>query len=809
MSDLSAVIRLRPARVALLVRPSDIASIRRFMRICACMWGGVYNPIIPVFRVGPKEWRRTPWERARGLDVAKGYVEFFEPDAFVEAEHGLLEEAGLGALRARHAFRERVLPLDRLIHKDEHRNQGDLFFGLNIFDALKTIYESEQRFQLREQHSAYLVRPERGSGLSEAMFGVYPDEKSIGYIKRGYEDVYRPEVLKPSPETWRKIYSESATTPLSTTRYRIDERRSWNDDLIIYVFDPARPTDLIDLWNMRIESQPVLPVPINWLSDLAAEVASFLLAEHRPVQGNAFGVMHHGTVEFARSIDSVGIEKLTALLRPHFATGDPKSKGPGPLVVKPWRNDVWNRLWDESYRHRHKRIDLTVAERRVTIKVDQGQRALAHFEALVPDFAARFGGHDLRWVNSVQVSSFGAEDFATVFPFNTFDRSWPRLGFGGDPVVIGAEGWSFGQKYMGLTQAIELQTQHDAVVGSLKSFGIDAKLSEPGYIAKQILEHLRGLWGVHLLADAETLDLLNTMAGGIRRRTSEDSESEEIFGRRSKPVRKWEELVERRRRLNRMPDVSLDHFTERNILRLGTETSCPHCKAANWHSLTEADYELRCERCLKVYSFPQASARNRNWAYRVIGPFSVPDYAKGSYGALLALHAIKSMLSHTAPMTYSPALTMDFDGGQVEADYVAWVARESLGGGSSRQPTLVIGEAKSFGKGDLIRPKDIAKLKRLAEKLPGAVIAISVLRADFTEAEKTTLRSLVKWGRRLDEKGHHRNPVLLLTTTEMIGHHVTLQGTWEEIVCARPDGCCCYGNLRHGTTRPATATSMV
>ena len=49
MTDLSAVVRLRPARIALLVRPNDTRSVRRFMRISACMWGGIYNPIIPVF----------------------------------------------------------------------------------------------------------------------------------------------------------------------------------------------------------------------------------------------------------------------------------------------------------------------------------------------------------------------------------------------------------------------------------------------------------------------------------------------------------------------------------------------------------------------------------------------------------------------------------------------------------------------------------------------------------------------------------------------------------------------------------------
>ena len=89
----------------------------------------------------------------------------------------------------------------------------------------------------------------------------------------------------------------------------------------------------------------------------------------------------------------------------------------------------------------------------------------------------------------------------------------------------------------------------------------------------------------------------------------------------------------------------MEDFTSRNIIRLGTETACPHCLAKNWHSLTAVDYELGCDRCLKRYPFPQADIRthNRNWVYRVVGPFSVPDFARGAYGTLLALNALRHL----------------------------------------------------------------------------------------------------------------------------------------------------------------------
>lgn len=122
MTDLTANIRLRPTRIGFLVRPTDMTSIRKIMRVCTCLWGGLYNPIIPVFRTPPKEWRQEKFERVKGLDVAKGYIRFFEPDVFVEAENGLLEEAGLGALREKYILEKQVVSFDDFLKPRDHRD---------------------------------------------------------------------------------------------------------------------------------------------------------------------------------------------------------------------------------------------------------------------------------------------------------------------------------------------------------------------------------------------------------------------------------------------------------------------------------------------------------------------------------------------------------------------------------------------------------------------------------------------------------------------------------------------------------------
>ena len=160
MSDLYANVRLRPARIALLVRPTDLASVRKFMRCCTALWGGIYNPIIPVFRTPPSEWRPEHPERVKGYAIARGYIEFFEPDAYVEAEEGLTEEIGLRDLRGQHTIHRRVIPLGQFLRKQDHRDWSEPSMGLEITEVLRYIYETEQRFQLRDRRPAYLVRRE-------------------------------------------------------------------------------------------------------------------------------------------------------------------------------------------------------------------------------------------------------------------------------------------------------------------------------------------------------------------------------------------------------------------------------------------------------------------------------------------------------------------------------------------------------------------------------------------------------------------------------------------------------------------------
>jgi hypothetical protein len=219
-------------------------------------------------------------------------------------------------------------------------------------------------------------------------------------------------------------------------------------------------------------------------------------------------------------------------------------------------------------------------------------------------------------------------------------------------------------------------------------------------------------------------------------------------------LKTWTDLISTRQAKQSLPRTALEDFTKRNIIRLGIETDCPHCRATNWNTLTETDYRITCERCLKLYDFPQAKLKqfSGNFTYRVIGPFSMPDYGRGAYSALLTLRVLDRFHSSSDVMTFSTAMNLAVGTLKCEVDLIAWRGEDRLGE-RQRPPTLIIGETKSLGKGQLIKQKDLTKLKAIASRLPDAVVVLSVLRDHFTSEEKKLLTKFVNWGRRVNVHG--------------------------------------------------------
>jgi hypothetical protein len=379
-------------------------------------------------------------------------------------------------------------------------------------------------------------------------------------------------------------------------------------------------------------------------------------------------------------------------------------------------------------------------------------------------------------VNIIKFANyFGNSSFSLTFPPNVKGEEFPKLDFVGVSLAT-REGIVLFRQYKSRSARLRLLSQQNAVIDWLKSRGIEAKPSSSGRNAEQVLRSVGGAGGASLLADEGTIRLLDKMAKTIQRepdgataqypdRTASIAEWKEVLGRRSKAV---------------FSRAELSDFTKGNVMRVGLSLSCPNCAKENWYSLSDVDYEVMCERCLNEFSFPQTDLKYNegDWRYRVLGPFSVPDYADGAYATVLTLRLFNNMLAGgDTPTTFATGLDVAHGGAKFEIDFAGWYS-EGRKFWIDPSPVVVFGEAKSFGS-NIFKERDVQRLKSMAEAIPGSCVVFSAMKRQLSDSEKRRIRRFAEWGRVPQKNGEPRAMVIVLTGTELFADH-RLKQTWKE-----------------------------
>ena len=130
-------------------------------------------------------------------------------------------------------------------------------------------------------------------------------------------------------------------------------------------------------------------------------------------------------------------------------------------------------------------------------------------------------------------------------------------------------------------------------------------------------------------------------------------------------------------------------------------------------------------------------------------------------------------------LTYATGLNFGLENKKpFEVDFTLWYQRDDLFD-HDEEPVLVFGKAKSFAV-DSFKAKDIARMRRLAEKFPGGFLVFAMLKDALTDREKAEIAPLALWGWELLDDGRPRAPAIVLTGTELFseGH---VKQTWEAL----------------------------
>jgi hypothetical protein len=492
--------------------------------------------------------------------------------------------------------------------------------------------------------------------------------------------------------------------------------------------------------------------------------------------GNPNGVMLRAKVMFSRSIPENEIE---ALYKKYLFVDQPDAN-----VLQNWYPAIWRR--SPSGHVQSSRPTLEAAAKTFDVPLTDGNLNV-RFDSIHPEFADEYGGKN-RWANIMRLSGWGINhQIATALPTEYRDPKFSPFRVGGDIFLATTEGLVQFPKYRDMPHYWELRDGMSAVRDWLNTFKIEVKLSDAGRATQQIIQTLGGFGGVRNIAHADIVKLLNEIA---RKPTTKSMQHQEFVSKINVILKGdiWRQDAAK-------------SLVEKNAVELGLELRCSKCSSWSWYSLNQLDYKVNCSLCLREFGFPIIEPSNKNnsrWAYRLIGPFALPDYASGGYAASLAIRFFAGVLGghDSSDVTWSSGQELTFpDGKKIESDFILWYQRKALFG--NNHPTdVVFGEAKSFGrsdskppsygrkklkKEDVFREEDVTRMKILAEAFPGAVLVFATMKeaGDMSKDELARIRKLAEWGREyVKESRRSRAPGILLTGTELFAGY-SLSTTWK------------------------------
>jgi hypothetical protein len=772
MPNLSATLRLRPVRMGFLVDPTDLASLRQVMELCTCLWGGIYNPIIPVCSAVPDIWKFIPALAPSAVQLAGGYINFFEPDVYVQAVPEIPPELNLSDGEIDFGS-PRLLQLSSLTEEDP--DTRDSLVGLSMLGVYQSLFDREYRFVPRHPANVAVLKgasPE-SQAFTECTLGAFPAAGRFALLANAYKDAFQPEEMESNATSWLKIFEHRYRFPLSFTRHSIDRAPGGHGfgEPILFVLDPSSGHDLLDFWNLRLFHQYVLPINVHWFEELSAFMRDFIARNHRPMPRNPHGVMLHTTVEFGRSI---GEPRAKELVHKHL-----QGLAVGSWAFKLWYDHIWGKYRDADQIARPRRSQFTAKSTDLSLQVsEEARERTVSFDTISPDFAPTYGHGALGWVNVLRFNHlrYSAEPFPQL-PCD-FDLAAARRLRIGSAVIPSREGLVLPQQFKGHREYIKVLTGREVMIDWLKQHGVDAHISSSGRVTEQVIASLGGVSQVKVIADAQTLQLLDKMAKSVRE--YQDGTVEE-YADRTASVQEWTGLIARRSQDIWSRHFTLEKFIDAGVLKLGLSIPCTHCTFDNWFSIAELDEVLNCERCRKPYAFPQGSLNyvHSPWRFRVVGPFAVPNYADGAYATALTLRVFADTLATgDVSLTYAPGLNFLVSGRKpFEVDFSCWFSR--AGWREEQEVLAIFGEAKSFGEKSF-DSKDILRMRQVAELFPGSFLAFTTLKDTLHDDERRLIAELAQWGRDSLQSGEPRAPVIVLTGAELFcPWH--LNHTWKEL----------------------------
>ena len=716
MQSISLNIQCRPIRFGFLIRPGHSEDLTEAVEANTILWGGIYNPVIPYYKKITSIWKDKYSKDLTAKDIVKGYIANFQPDYIVKTFDENLPE---------NIFpKDRVLAIKDVVSVTVKR-QSPIIYGLDIMDVYD--YAWRKVFRFVQKHSPKACLPTvTGSSklLGCCLWGTFPEK--LSHYGRDFCHIFNAKL-----QNYKKIETllHDFITPISLTMHNL-EPNDRPPDACVFVLDDKNLIDLIDFWNLRASGSLCIPWPISTLDKLTDEVREFM-KQHLwkdAINDTKLTCPH---LIYSRSVDNKIHKRIIECL----ALGDSVRLS----------GSYYHRFWLERDVNYQNQVVLFYSEEKFeSMEVKDNFNKI---DTLSPEFASRFGSGRPRWINVVSTN----EHFPKTLPSNVIPDDLQNIRRAvGSYSIHGPwnceNGIAIPLEYKNSIFNLDLPDAISIGKQWFEEKGYECEISNSGHILQSMVDVIGGLYSGRWLADK---DVLNSI--------------EEMGSKGIIPIQRFSGALRKandKAKIN-LYDKHLAFFDEKGIIKLASKIQCPHCRQHPFYILEELSHELTCNYCTRRFTYPITNPSNE-WQYRTTGPFTASKDNQGAYSTLLSLRFVDDQLDARTTCIPSCKLKSVKGGPELEADFVCfWSNKHSW---RDRGQYIIFGECKTnfdFEK------KDVERMKMLASKFPGSIMAFCTLKNTLNNSEKRLLKQFAERGRKPKEGSYWPTPVLIIGANEL------------------------------------------
>ena len=737
--QVSVNLRLRPTRIAFLVRPEDTAGLMSVFRLNTGIWGGIYNFIIPVFKSLPQRLKGRFGSKSSAREVRQAYLESIEPDYLVGIDS---DSCSLFDYP-----RERKKSLAEITGTS---SENALRLAQGVAPVYRSLYDEWFRHSLREPLTTFLPKEVSAANalFMAACFGSFSQTARSRTLQKEYDRIFAPSATVVSTSNLLECIYGNHPLTLGAAHLKCLSRGIQGNEqskgLQLMALNSASWMDLVDFWNLRAFGLDPFPVPLNWSPDISSYCpkeapdralgANIEIFPSRTVDRKEFAAF---LASFPRSMAESGMHLHSSLPQIWISRDDPYSSIKRGEVVS------------------------ETATRQVTSYGGE-----VKFELLSPLLPELPMNPDC-WVNEVSLSFHARSiELSQFLPRGIQSLGNSLLAVGG-----AMECWS---DRCGVITAVRLYSQSaywsiptpEQIFQSwFRERGYNIEISSAGRLAREMIRSMGGRGSAYPLNSKSITSFLCELSrprAGESARTVHQNALMAIIKKSMGGVPKQADSGQRSRKAEEAQGA-LNALVNKKVLKVGLQLVCPTCARRNWYSTEKIANELECDHCLQSFPFPASNPPKDAWHYRPVGPFSVPGAADGSYAVMLALH----FLSHFH-VTSDAAVLPGFElwpsadsSDKSEVDFAGFFRSHGSRGESSE---VIFGECKSW---NALSSADVRKMRRVSRAFPGSVIAFCTLKDRLASPEIKMLSRFAMAGRQPSQHRRWSTPLIILTSREL------------------------------------------